>query len=121
MLRVLIAVLAWPVLIFVTIWLFERFDQYYLNPPDENAVFEYDHPRYTSMALAALEQLAALDAEEQAQFKRKLQSQLITVESWTSQKLQDGISMLCVGEDHIDLTRTYLAEEFFSRLRNHLS
>ena len=116
MLRVLIAVLAWPALIFFTIWAFEWFDQRYLNPPDENAVFEYDHPRYTSMALDALEQFAALDPEAQDEFRHTLQDQLVPVEHWVEYMQQKGFAVLCVGEDHIDLTRNYLAEHIFSRL-----
>lgn len=115
MIRVLLAVLAWPVVILLAIWIFEFVDERYLNPPQER-VFEYDHPKYTHMATQALEKYGALDAGQQARFRDNLQDKLVTVESWANDLERDGFSILCIGEDHIDLTRDYLARELFTRI-----
>ena len=117
MLRVLLAVLAWPVVIFVAIWIFDWYDESYLNPPEEDAKpFEYDHPRFFSMANEALQEYAELSPQERDSFNQKLQSQLMTVDSWAAAVERTGFSILCVGEDHIDLTREFIAQELFSRL-----
>lgn len=117
MVRILLAVLAWPAVILIAIWMFEWLDEYYLNPKDQDAEpFQYDHPKYHSMAREALLKYSQLPAAEQAAFKTDLQKQLITVEQWTGGLDHEGFSILCVGEDHLDVTRNFLAVELFSNI-----
>lgn len=115
MVRVLLAVLAWPALILVAVWVFEFVDERYLNPPVEKE-FEYDFPKFNHMAVEALEKYGALSAAERERFRTNLQEQFIPVERWLSALEASGFSILCVGEHHIDLTRDYLANELFSRI-----
>ena len=117
MVRILLAVLAWPAVILVAIWVFEWVDEYYLNPKDPDAKpFQYDHPKYHSMAREALQHYSSLPSNDQAAFRTDLQKQLISVERWTDEMEREGFSILCVGEDHLDVTRNFLAEELFSRI-----
>lgn len=75
------------------------------------------HPNYRSMAERALGQLNALPAAERKALLDRLDAALVPVPVWLDSFDRAGFGLLCLGEDHDELTRRFLAEHILPALR----
>lgn len=72
---------------------------------------------YRHTAENALRQFSRLAATEQAALRGNLEENIISVSSWLGRLQKSKIQVLCLGEDHEDTTRSFLAHTIFSELR----
>lgn len=74
-------------------------------------------PDYREKAVQALTAFAALDATRQQHLRNQVQRALHPVADWIASRHHRSFSLLCIGENHHNATRRYLAAQLFNRLR----
>jgi hypothetical protein len=74
------------------------------------------HPNYRSMAEQTLDQLNALPAAEREALLDGLRAALVPVPVWLDGLDRAGFGLLCLGEEHDDHTRRFLAEQVLPAL-----
>jgi len=75
------------------------------------------HPTYHPAATRALRDFAALPAARQRDIRQALGKHLVDFEEWLSALAAAPPRLICVGEDHNDQTRQFLARSFFRKLQ----
>ena len=68
------------------------------------------------MAENALREFSNLPAAQQSALRRDLDKNIVSVASWLDRVRESGVKVLCLGEDHADTTRQFLARTLFSGL-----
>ena len=58
----------------------------------------------------------ALSAARRDALLRNLRENIASIESWTAAVAADDVYLICLGEDHEESTREFLARELFTRL-----
>ncbi len=117
MMRILLVVLAWPLIILSVIVSFDWIrGTFFTSTLDEQPTLRIKQPSYYSVGLNALEKFAGLPESNQASIRENLETNLISTEQWVATLQQSQHRVLCLGEDHEEATRKFLAEQFFSKL-----
>lgn len=75
------------------------------------------YPNYHLVALEALTQFRALPEQRQLDIRRNLEDNLVPYEDWLKAFSQQPPRMTCIGENHSDETRRFLATAFFSEFK----
>ncbi|GMQ96119.1 MAG: hypothetical protein BMS9Abin14_624 [Gammaproteobacteria bacterium] len=73
-------------------------------------------PGYRQMAENALREFSNLPTAEQSALRRNLDKNIVSVASWLDRVGESGVQVLCLGENHADATRQFLARTLFSEL-----
>jgi hypothetical protein len=76
----------------------------------------FHNPGYRHTAENAVRQFSNLSAVEQAEIRKNLEENTISVTRWLEGVRESGVKILCLGEDHEDATRQFLARTLFSEL-----
>ena len=92
-------------------------ENYVPRPVAELPSGPFHNAGYRQTAENALRRLSRLSATEQAVLRKNLEGNIIGVSSWLDSLRKSKIRMLCLGEDHEDSTRRFLARAIFSELR----
>jgi hypothetical protein len=82
-------------------------------PPDRARI---QHPNYHPAALRALDRLEALAPTEKAAILENIGNLVVPVAEWRRRFARSGYEIVCLGEDHDDYTRRFLADHFFSEV-----
>lgn len=91
-------------------------EHYVSRPPPEQPTGPFHNPAYRQTAENAVRQFSKLSAVEQAALRKNLEQNIVSVERWLDWIRGAGVSVLCLGEDHEDATRQFLARTLFSEL-----
>ncbi len=112
----LTVVMGWPLIVLAAIVVFELYlALFYLptiGPPNRQRI---QHPGHHPGALEALARYRALPAAEQTAIRDGLGAAMVPVETWIDGLGEAELRLLCLGENHDDHTRRFLADSFFSR------
>ncbi len=92
-------------------------ENYVPRPTVERPSGPFHNSGYRHTAENALRQFSRLAATEQAALRRNLEENIISVSSWLDRLRKSKFRVLCLGEDHEDATRSFLAHTIFSELR----
>lgn len=121
MMRILLVVLAWPLIILSVIISFDWIrEEFFTSTPDKRSIVPIRQPSYHSVGVNALQRFAELPESNRASIRKNLETNLISIEQWLATLQQSQYKVLCLGEDHEEATREFLAEELFSRLTFHV-
>ena len=82
------------------------------NPPTG----PFHSSAYRQQAEHAVSQFSKSSAGEQAALLKNLEQNIVSVEHWLDAVRGTGFSVLCLGENHEDATRQFLARTLFSEL-----
>ena len=74
----------------------------------------FHNPGYRQKAEHAVGQFSKLSAGERAALLKNLHQNIVSVERWLDSLRGTGFSVLCLGENHEDATRQFLARTLFS-------
>lgn len=88
--------------------------EYPRRPAELSNPERIQHPFNHEQAKKALQRFSRLPEPEQAAIKDSLKSDLISPEQWLAQLEKAGYQIICMGENHAESTRKFLAEEFFA-------
>lgn len=114
--RILLVVLAWPLIILTIIVSFDWIrGEFFTSPRDKNWTDRVRPPSYLSVGAHALTRFSELSETDRNSVIRNLESNLITTEQWLAGLQQSEYRIVCLGEDHEETTRQFLAEQFFQR------
>jgi hypothetical protein len=104
------------ILLFLVVyeWVAEEFPR---RPAPSRPAERIQHPAHHPAALRALAAFAELPEREKTAVKADLQSGLISLPAWLERLRHSGFEIICLGEVHEESTRTFLADEFFARLK----
>jgi len=91
-------------------------ENYVARPEPEQTSGPFRIPGYRQMAENALREFSNLPVAEQSALRRNLDKNIISVASWLDRVRESGVKLLCLGEDHADATRQFLAQTLFSEL-----
>jgi hypothetical protein len=91
-------------------------ENYVPRPIVERPSGPFHNPGYRHTVKNALRQFSRLSAPEQAALRGNLEENIISVSSWLDRLRKSKIRVLCLGEDHEDTTRSFLAQTIFSEL-----
>ena len=107
------APLAFLVLLVAADWVYERYAD-----PDKPRWGEAPALRntYRNVAVSALEAFSRLPEAEQRAVRENLEANLLPSGQWLADLARSPYELVCIGEDHEEETRAFLAEEFFPRL-----
>jgi len=115
--RISSVVLGGPVILFIIFavldWYLTEVDIPTIPPPNRERI---QYPRDHHFAATALEDFARLPASEQHAIRENLKQALITVPEWLARFRQSDTRVLCLGEDHDDYTRRYLARHLLPEI-----
>jgi len=103
------------ILLFLSVydWIAEEYPRRPTIPPNSERI---QHPFYHEEAAIALQRFSLLTKFEKAAIQKNLQLSLISIEQWLKHLGQSNYQILCMGESHEESTRTFLAEEFFTKV-----
>lgn len=76
----------------------------------------FDNPGFRRTAEVAARQFSRLPAAEQAAIRENLEKNTVSVARWLDQIRESRIGVICLGEDHEDATRRFLAQTFFREI-----
>jgi len=117
LLKLILAALAWPLSLLVAIPIYEVVLDYFTpvgrQPPNLERI---QHKLHHPVAIHALEQFAKLPPVEQGEIKASLKAVIADVEVWTQRLQVSNTWTLCIGEQHDEHTRYFLATELLPRL-----
>lgn len=120
MMRILFLVLAWPLIILAIVVSFDWVrNEFFVTPEERRLANRIEPAKYLSVGIQALEQYSALPKSEQDAVKNNLESTLLSPKQWLADLKKSKHSMICLGENHEDTTRTFLAKEFFANIKVH--
>lgn len=117
-LKMLIVVLAFPLTFILGVGLYQGYMTYIHIPtiaPPNLARIQY--PNYHLVALNALEKFAALPPLNQQEIRNTLKENLIDFKPWVTAFSENPPQLICLGENHDDHTRLFLANSFFTRFK----
>lgn len=118
MLKLGLVVFGWPALLLVLViaygWVKSEFIDTIPDVPNTDPI---QHPNYHHIGVRAAEQYAGLDHEQQAAVRANLDANLRTPDQWVDLLDETHHELVCIGEDHRDSTREFLARAVFDRLR----
>ncbi len=116
-LRLVLVVLGWPLavlaLLSLFIWYQDARDREAVPPPNLARV---QHPVYHPLALKALDLFATLTPARRGAIIERLGRGLIPLAEWWPVLRQSGYQLICLGENHDEDTRTYLATSMLREL-----
>lgn len=110
---VLAVVLALSAAMSVREWYLTAYRPAQLPPPDSRRV---QYPNAHRTALGALDAFRELPAGRRAAIRDALRRSLPPVATWTAQLQRAGFSLLCLGENHDEYTRRFMARRLFAAL-----
>ena len=120
MMRILFLVLAWPLIILAIIVSFDWVrDEFFITAEEKRLANKVQPAKFLSVALQAMEQYSALSKSEQASVKNSLESTLLSTKQWLANLQKSDHSVICLGENHEDTTREFLANGFFANIKVH--
>ncbi|MDH3670870.1 MAG: hypothetical protein OES46_06840 [Gammaproteobacteria bacterium] len=120
MMRILFLVLAWPLIILAIIVSFDWVrDEFFITAEEKRLANKVQTPKYPSVGLQAVEQYSALPKSERVSVKNSLESTLISTKQWLQDLQESHHSVICLGENHEDSTREFLADRFFANIKVH--
>jgi hypothetical protein len=92
-------------------------EENYVSRPDPiQPVGPFHYPGYRQTAENAVLQFSKLSATEQVALRKNLEQNIVSVERWFDWVRGSGVKVMCLGEDHEDATRQFLARTLFSEL-----
>jgi len=91
-------------------------ENYVSRPEPARPIGSFRNPGYRQMAENALRAFSNLPAGEQAALRRDLGENIVSVASWLDRVRESGVKVLCLGEDHADVTRRFLTRTVFREL-----
>lgn len=91
-------------------------ENYVSLPRSEPLTGSFENSGYRQMAESAVREFANLSLAEQSVLRENLEKNIVSVAQWLDRVRESGVKVLCLGEDHEDRTRRYLARAFFSDL-----
>lgn len=113
--RVIVTMLGGYIIILIIMvavdWIREEYPSPPAEPPDLPRI---QHLQDHRQAESALKRYSRLDDNQKDRMKRRLQSVLISVETWLAQLNTADCPVLCLGELHEEATRRFLADTFFT-------
>jgi len=117
-LKLLLAALAFPLAILLGISLFQGYTTYIRTPTVQPAdPTRIQHPNYHLVALNAVTQYRALPALQQSRIRDSLEKHLVDFTPWLEAFKAQNHEFICLGENHNDRTRLFLARTFFPRFQ----
>lgn len=93
-------------------WYLEVFHVPTIDPPNRQRI---QHPNHHPTAVEALEGFGALAAAERAAVRRNLGAAVVPLEAWLDGLWVAGLELVCLGENHDEHTRRFLADRVFPR------
>lgn len=113
-----LVVLGWPMAVLLPLLGYDAYqwlrDQFPRPPPVLSTPAAVEHPAYHLRALAALQRFAELPPVEQQALRQHLQRRLLPPRDWLSRLAVGPAAVLCLGENHSERTRRFLARVFFA-------
>jgi hypothetical protein len=102
------------ILLFLSIydWVVEEYPRRPNKPPSSERI---QHPFYHEEVAKALQRFSRLPESEKTAIKNNLKSNLISMEQWLIHLAQSDYQIMCMGELHEEVTRNFLADEFFAK------
>jgi len=91
-------------------------ENYVARPEAEKPNGFFRIPGYRRIAENAVREFSNLPVAEQSALRRNLDNKIVSVASWLDRVRESKVKVLCVGEDHADSTRQFLARTLFSEL-----
>lgn len=120
MMRILFLILAWPLIILVIVVSFDWVrDEFFITAAEKRLANKFQPVKYPSVGLQAVEQYSALPESEQVSVKNNLESTLLSTKQWLANLRRSDHSVICLGENHEDATREFLANGFFANIKVH--
>jgi hypothetical protein len=83
-----------------------------LTPPSG----PFHNAGYRHTAENALRQFSNLSITERSALRENLEENIVSVSLWLDRLRESQVRVLCLGEDHEDATRRFLARRFFSEV-----
>lgn len=114
-LKMVLIVFGWPLAVLFLIIVSEVVRDELAGPPTE--IINTDpiqHPGYHALAVNAVSGFFQLSRSAQNSILDNLESTLVPTEHWLATLRQSDYELLCLGEDHEEATRRFLAERFFA-------
>jgi hypothetical protein len=93
-------------------WIKEEYPRPPAKPPNTERI---QHPFYHKQAVDALQRFSQLPQPERDAIKNSLKSSLVPIEQWLCYLEQSDYQIMCIGEFHEEVTRNFLAQEFFAK------
>lgn len=116
--RAIISLLAAYVLLLLFLVARDWIKEEYPSRPEAPANTErIQHHYYHQQALQAYARFKELPQSERQRIRASLDSGLIAMDEWIRTINALDYCVICLGESHKESTRTFLAEEFFSKAR----
>jgi hypothetical protein len=118
MIRLILIVLAWPLVVVVLVSGYQWHQAVFSEPPEARLTGALvDYPRARRVGREALDQFVRLAPAEQEAVLVSLARTVVSPERWLRQLRQADYAILCIGEIHEPDTRAFLAKYFFDRYR----
>ncbi len=110
-------VLGWPVALLLVLVAIEWYlDEIYvptIPPPNRERV---QHTTYHSAAVQALDRFRELSASEREAILENLNYRILPLTDWWPRLRRSDYQIVCLGEDHDEYTRRFLANDIFSEI-----
>lgn len=95
-------------------WIEER---YVPSPRSESAGGVVRNRAFLRKAEIALEAFSKLPQRDQEALRANLRRNIVAYDTWVRWLRGSDVKLLCLGENHEDTTRQFLAESFFNRVK----
>ena len=116
--RVILAILGGYLIILLLLSVYDWISKEYpIRPNKPPRTERIQHPVHHEEAIKALQLFSQLPKPEQDAIKKNLELNLVSMEQWLTHLSQSDFQILCMGEFHEESTRTFLAEDFFTKVR----
>jgi hypothetical protein len=113
--RVILATLGGYLLILLFLLVYGWIVEEYPSPPTEQMKpVRIQHQLHHQKAIKSLQLFSRLPKPEKIAFKESLKSNLISIRQWLTRLEQSNFQVLCMGELHMESTRRFLSNVFFS-------
>ncbi|NQV99688.1 MAG: hypothetical protein HQ483_08320 [Rhodospirillales bacterium] len=116
--RLLLVILAFPLTFLAGFGAYQIYLDYFhvvTVPPSSRVRIQY--PNYHRVAQDALRNFAALPASRQGEIRQSLNLSLVDFQPWLAAFAASPPGLICLGENHDDQTRRFLARSLFSGLQ----
>jgi hypothetical protein len=91
-------------------------ENYVSHPRSERLTDSFRNSGYRPMAENAVREFAQMPMIEQSALRENLERNILSVAQWLDWLRESNVKVLCLGEDHEDTTRRFLARVLFSKL-----
>lgn len=116
--KMLLVVLAFPVTFVLGTSLYQAYETHFQVPTISAAdTTRIQYPNYHLVALSALKAFKSLSETQKARVKDNLRSNLVEFDTWLPAFTKRRHKLVCLGENHDDYTRQFLANEFFAQFK----